>query len=121
MDKDQWTAKITESAKLAGTYKACFDDVIEALADILVRRDTARMEFEASGGELVIEYTNKGGATNTVKNPALVILDELDKTALTYWRDLGLTPAGLKRINESAMKGKANKTTFNDILKDIGI
>lgn len=121
MEKTKWASQITESAKRAGTYKDCFDDVINALADILERRDKAREEFEASGGDLTVEHTNKGGNTNVVKNPALMVLNELDKTALTYWRDLGLTPAGLKRINESAMKGKANKTSLNDILRDIGV
>ena len=28
----------------------------------------------------------------------------MNKTALQYWRDLGLTPAGLRRIDEKAMK-----------------
>ena len=31
---------------------------------------------------------------------------DLDTQALAYWRDLGLTPAGLKKINEAAMKEK---------------
>ena len=37
-----------------------------------------------------------------VKNPALAVWDELNKSALAYWRDLGLTPAGLKHITNTA-------------------
>ena len=49
------------------------------------------------------------------------MVDDLNKTALAYWRDLGLTPAGLKRINEKAMEEKSGRASFADVLRDIGI
>ena len=58
----------------------------------------------ATGAQPVLEYTNKAGATNLSKNPLLVLWDELNKSALSFWRDLGLTPAGLRKIDETAMK-----------------
>ena len=45
--------------------------------------------------------------------------DDLSKTALAYWRDLGLTPAGLKRIDQTAMKEK-KKNSLAEALKDLG-
>ena len=54
-----------------------------------------------------------------IKNPALVLWDDLNKSALAYWRDLGLTPAGLKKLNDDALKEK--QAGFSDLLKDIGI
>ena len=41
-------------------------------------------------------------ATNTVKNPKLVIWMDLNTQALAYWKELGLTPSGLKRLKEAA-------------------
>lgn len=121
MTRDEWSKVIRESARAAGTYKSYFDSVIDTLAGIMEARDDAAEKFTASGGQTVVMHTNKGGATNIVKNPALVVVDDLNKTALAYWRDLGLTPAGLKRINETALKEKGNKASFGDILKGLDI
>lgn len=106
MKKNTWKKRIVAAAVDAGTYKPCFDSVIDTLSQIMEQRDSAQQLFEESGGETIVEFTNKGGATNLIKNPALVIVMDLNTQALAYWRDLGLTPAGLKKINEAAMKGK---------------
>ena len=121
MTKTDWQNRIKESCIEAGTYRPYFDSVIDTLAETMEMRDEAREKFYASGGQTIVMHTNKGGATNIVKNPALVVVDDLNKTALAYWRDLGLTPAGLKRIDEGAMKRSKNKASFGDVLKDLGI
>ena len=121
MEKEAWKNRITEACEKAGTYRDYFDSVIDTLAGILENRDAAQKIFEDSGGQTVVMHTNKGGQSNIVKNPALVVVDDLNKTALAYWRDLGLTPAGLKRINETALKGGQNKNTLGSVLKDLGI
>ena len=119
MTKAEWKNIITECAKQAGTYRLFFDSVINTLAAILERRDAAEAEFEAGGGEVVVEHTNKAGATNIEQNPILRLINDLNRDALAYWRDLGLTPAGLKRINEKAMKA-AKKSALTEALKGIG-
>lgn len=98
MKKGAWKNRIIKSCEEAGTYQPYFDHVIITLAEILEKRDEAARDYKESGSEPIIRYTNKGGATNPTKNPALVLWDELNKSALAYWRDLGLTPAGLKKI-----------------------
>lgn len=72
--------------------------VVEALAGILEQRDKTFREFKDSGGRSVIEYTNKGGSTNMTKNPLLVLWDDLNKSALAYWRELGMTPSSFKKM-----------------------
>lgn len=121
MTKAEWREQIVQACKDAGTYRPYFDPVIDTLAETMEMRDDARQKFYDSGGQTIVAHTNKGGATNIVKNPALVVVDDLNKTALAYWRDLGLTPAGLKRIDEGAMKRSKNKASFGDVLKDLGI
>ena len=63
----------------------------------------AQQIFKKSGGNILVLHTNKAGVTNYEQNPALRMINDLNRDALSYWRDLGLTPAGLKRINEAAM------------------
>ena len=101
-----WKKRIKEQCVSVGTYNAAFDPVINALADILEQRDHAYAEFLESGGEACIMKISDRGATNVGKNPRLQMWGELNTQALAYWRDLGLTPAGLKRIDEQLMKPK---------------
>lgn len=117
MTKTKWKNKIIEQCKSVGTYKESFLPVIETLAATLEQRDKTHIEFIKSGGESVVGYTNKGGSTNMTKNPLLVLWDELNKSALAYWRDLGLTPSGLKKINESALQ-KTKKSPLVEVLKE---
>ena len=83
-------------------------------------RDKAQENFIESGSNPVVMHVSKNGSKNVVKNPALVIVNEMNQTALTYWRDLGLTPAGLRKIDQSLMKG-SQKSNFAEILEGIGI
>ena len=121
MKKQSWRKKIKEACKDAGTYRPYFDSIIDTLAGIMESRDDAQQKFIDSGKQTVVIHTNKGGAANIVKNPALVVVDDLNKTALSYWRDLGLTPAGLKRLNEDALRGGGRGPSLGDVLRDIGI
>lgn len=119
MKKAAWTEKIKSACISAGTYAPYFDAAIETLASILEKRDEAEKVYKAQGSQPVVEHTNQGGATNTVKNPALVLWDDLNKSALAYWRDLGLTPAGLKKLDESALK-KKKVSPLVEALKELG-
>lgn len=119
MEAKKWKNKITEQCKEVGTYRKAFAPIIDALAQVLAQRDATREELEASGGASVIKYTNKFGATNYTKNPLLVLWNDLNKSALAYWRDLGLTPAGLKKIDEAALKGK-KQSALEKALSEIG-
>ena len=107
-----------EACKEAGTYRPFFDDVIETLGDILSRRDEAREMFVESGGNVLVNHTNKAGATNVEQNPCLRLINDLNRDALAYWRDLGLTPAGYKRLNLEAAQAKSNDG-FEKILSQL--
>lgn len=120
MKKNEWKRKIEEASRSAGTYRPYFDSVIDTLAETMEMRDDAREKFYASGGQTIVMHTNKGGATNIVKNPALVVVDDLNKTALAYWRDLGLTPAGLKRISDFKPTEARPKTALEKALEKLG-
>ena len=38
------------------------------------------------------------------KNPLLVLWDDLNKSALAYWRELGLTPSSYKKMTGDTVK-----------------
>jgi phage terminase small subunit len=116
MNRAEWTAKIKQSCEKAGTYQAYFDDVIDTLASILERRDIIEEEWD---GEVIVEHTNRSGITNKEQSPALRLVNDLNRDALTYWKELGLTPASLKRINETAMKEKKKESALERALKSL--
>lgn len=106
MKRNAWQKRITEATRQAGTYQPYFDAAIETLAAILEKRDEAEKFYKQSGSVPIVEHTNKGGATNMEQNPALRLINDLNASALQYWRELGLTPNGLHRMNSDAVKGK---------------
>ena len=110
---------ITRDCKSVGTYKPEFAPVIEALVDIEIQRDRTRKEFEDSGEGSMVPFTNKNGSVNSAKNPRLVLWNEQNLTALKYRRELGLTPAGLKKLNEQAMKPQ-KVSPLAQALKNLG-
>lgn len=119
MNKTEWTDKIIENMRSAGTYANHFIPVVETLADILAKRDETQKMFEESGAQVVLEYTNRGGQTNLTQHPLVRLVNDLNRDALSYWRDLGLTPAGLKRINDEAIKSKPAESALAAALKKI--
>ena len=104
MKRNAWLKRITEATRQAGTYKPYFDAAMETLAGILEKRDEAEKYYKESGAVPIVEHTNKGGATNMEQNPALRLINDLNTSALQYWRELGLTPSGLNKINANAVK-----------------
>lgn len=116
MNRDEWRERIRQSCTNAGTYQQCFDDVIETLAGILSKRD---MVEETWDGEVVVEHTNRNGNTNKEQAPSVRLINDLNRDALSYWKELGLTPASLKRINETAMKEKKKESALEKALKSL--
>ena len=104
MTATKWKNLIKRQLSALGQTEKAYDSVISTLADILEQRDAVYQEYIDTGCEPVREYTNKGGATNLTKNPLLVLWDDLNKTALAYWRELGLTPSSYKKMTGDAPK-----------------
>ena len=69
---------------------------------------------------MLVEYTNKSGATNVMINPLVKMMNDLNRDALTYWKELGLTAASLKKINEAAIKGGHELSALDKALMELG-
>ena len=109
MSKTKWKNLIKKQLTALGLQNDAYESTIESLAAILEQRDKTFDEFQQGGGKSVIEYTNKGGSTNMTKNPLLVLWDDLNKTALAYWRELGLTPSSYKKLTGTGAKKEESK------------
>lgn len=118
MTAEAWKNAIEECCRQAGTYQQYFDNVIISLAEILERKDAAMKQFKDQGEQFTVEYTNKAGATNMIPNPLFKIIQDLDKDALTYWRELGLTPLRLKRIFSNGLI-QGSGSSLADLLKKL--
>lgn len=119
MTADYWRKTIKKRSEAVGTYQKSFDNIIDALSKILAERDRVYEQYLEEGAQALVERTSDRGAVNNVKNPLLSLWAELNRDALSYWRDLGLTPAGLKRINEAAMQKKEKGSALEEALKAI--
>jgi phage terminase small subunit len=117
---DKYIKEIKMKMRAVGTYNISFSYTIEVLAKVLVDYQTTVETFEKTGGNIVVKHTNKNGATNLVKNPLYLALEKLRDDIISYSRELGLTPAGLKRINQDGNKSqeKSNLEMILNELKD---
>ena len=118
MNARKWKTKINKAVSANGTDPKKFAAIIDTLSAILEQRDDVYTRFIEEGAEKIVEYTNKSGATNAVKNPLLILWMDLNAQALAYWRELGLTPSAYKKItgDKPAEKGSA----LVEALKSLG-
>lgn len=117
MRREEYATEIRAAMETAGTNKPQYDMCVEALATILERRDEVQLFYEKHKTP-VIPHTNKAGATNYEQNPAIRLLNDCNKTALLYMRELGLTPQALRRINpEEAANKKPQQTKLMKMLE----
>lgn len=120
MKKSDWKREIVRKCESIGTYKSEFLPVINTLADILEERDNVRTKYRKEGSKPLVEKRSDRGAINSVKNPLLATWEDLNRDALVYFRDLGLTPAGLKKLNSEAVKdGKGSTLKLEQLLAGI--
>lgn len=112
----EWKRKLKRACMENETYQDSFDVTLQILAEIMERRDSAKEQYKQFGGTAMIYDENN----KLIKNPALSLLTECEKDALPYLRDLGLTPAGLKRIENNAIAPvQKKKDVFDDLLSEV--
>ena len=74
-----------------GTYREELDPATWALAKV-------------EGGIRIVTTVNKAGAEYRQQNPSYTVWLNLVAESRSQRRELGLTPAGLKKLREDAMK-----------------
>lgn len=116
MNKTQWKKLIKQHTEAVGTFRPEFISAIDTLSEILEQRDQVYDDYIKSGESPMILYVSDRGSENLRENPRIDTWGKLNNQALTFWRDLGLTPAGLKKINEKAMD-KPKRSALAEAMK----
>lgn len=93
--------------------------IVDTLSGILEKRDQAEEEF-AEDGRLIVTATNKAGAEYTSKNPLVLLIVDLNASALAYWKELGLTPAAYKRMTGDAPAKGPQRSALERALDKLG-
>lgn len=97
---DRYKRLIKERMTALKIYKPQYAALIDRTARLYVKLDELETEYDKAGRERFVEYTNKAGATNLVPNPYLKAIQDVYAELLAHERELGLTPAALRKIGE---------------------
>lgn len=92
--------------KTLGTYKVEFSPAITRYSEMRVQFKILMEQWYADGCKITEKYTNKAGATNNRKTALYQAIEVLRKEITDLENLFGLTPAGLKKIDQ---KGLAQK------------
>ncbi|HSW76102.1 MAG TPA: P27 family phage terminase small subunit, partial [Candidatus Saccharimonadales bacterium] len=109
--------QIVHNMKMLDIYKPEFDMTISIYASLLDQYQQLEKDFRKSKFT-VAEDT--GYSDNKKKSPIVGSLESLRKDILAYSNALGLTPAGLKKINDDANKKKKTQSKLEMALDNFG-
>ena len=104
--------------KAIGTYKQEFSPAITRYAEMRLQFEILMQQWYASGCKITEKYTNKAGAVNNRKTALYQAIENLRKEITDIENILGLTPAGLRRINSKSQIGKKG-SSLADALKNL--
>jgi len=102
--------EIITAMKVLGTYRQEFDSAILLTAKTMDLLDKAEREIKKKDFEAVQIKQTKGGYEYEAKSIWLTIAEGYRKEIMQQFNNLGLTPAGLKKINDEMKKKTAKKT-----------
>ncbi len=80
---------------LGDSYKESDEELIQLYIE--THRYYRRLKKEVEKSPLLVEHTNKAGATNTIKNPLAIEVTKTVQTLNNLLKSLGLTPAQRKK------------------------
>lgn len=112
MNKSEWKKVIEEQIKIDHEYIPSFQTTITILSEMLEERDRVYDLYIASGAQPVVNFTSDRGAVNLKPNPLWKQWQESNVNVLSYLRDLGLTAAGLRKLQGQLPK-KHRETESN--------
>ena len=118
MTAKSWITEIKKQMSLKGVDYSGFGNVIQTLAELLEQRDKLYKQYQTEGSEVMVLYVSDRGQENMIINPLLKEWQNMNRDALVYWRELGLTPAGLKKLNEDSMK-PAEQSPLDKVLANL--
>lgn len=117
MNKEEWKTVIEGQIKFDHDYIPSFQTTIQILSEMLEERDRVYSLYIESGAQPVVNFTSDRGAINLKQNPLLRTWQEINTLCLSYLRDLGLTAAGLRKLQGQIPKEKLETMSILDDLR----
>lgn len=114
MTKDEWKIEIENQIKFDHDYIPSFKTTIQILCEMLEERDRVYQKYIESGAAPVVNFTSDRGAVNLKSNPLLRQWQEINTACLAYLRELGLTAAGLRKLQGQIPKERGDDDNFLD-------
>ena len=99
-----------------GTYKPEFDMTISIYCSLIEQYQSLEANFKKN--EFNVE--EKTGANGLKRSPIIGTLETLRKDILSYSNALGLTPSGLKKLNDEMNKNKKEVSKLEMALNSFG-
>lgn len=118
MTAKKWKDRLTKQLIIDGSLIASFETTLTILCEVLEERDHVYKAYLEDGQRPTIIFTTDRGAENPKPNPLLRQWQELNTTALQYLRDLGLTPAGLRKLQGQLQTQKPQPDALEDFMKE---
>lgn len=100
--------------KKLGVYKQEFDPIIAIYAKLSSEYETIGKEFMDTCYKYD-EFTDNGASK---KAPIMTTLESYRKDILAYATQLGLTPSGLKKINDGSMLPPRKKSPLESFMSE---
>lgn len=98
MTAKKWKERLIHELTIDAGLVSSFDTSLNILCEVLEERDRIYKAYTEDGQRPTIIFTTDRGKENPKPNPLLTQWKDLNVTALQYLRDLGLTPAGLRKL-----------------------
>lgn len=114
MNKKKWKEELIKEMKVDSCLLSSFDTTLNILAEILEEREAVHLAYVKDGSRPIVKFTTDRGSENYKPNPLLKQWQDLNVTALQYLRELGLSPAGLRKLQGQLPTTKGQPTALED-------
>lgn len=118
-NKGLYKIALLKATRELGTYDESFDQSLDILAEILTERERVYKQYCKEGHQPLILVVSDRGAENMKPNPLLRQWSELNMNALQYLTAVGLTAAGLKKLQKDALESGGMTSALDRILFDL--
>ena len=100
-----------------GVYKPEFETTIKIYAGLVDQYTALSRQFK----KVKYEVTEKTGySDNSKKSPIVNTLESLRKDILAYSNALGLTPSGLKKLNDGLKENNKKQSKLDKVMSSFG-
>ena len=118
-NKGNYKKALLKATRELGTYEEALDQSLDILAEILTEREAVYKQYRKEGSQPIITFVSDRGSENPKPNPLLRQWNELNASALQYMTAVGLTAAGLKKIQKDALDSGGGLSALDRMLFDL--